>query len=76
MGYNSKILSVLYWVGMILFLLRETADPVKLGIPPIAWNWITLLGTIASLIAGKLGASYLGKGQAPDFIALKGSGRQ
>lgn len=62
MGYDSKVWSVIFWVGVIGTTIGQTVtNPAEYGLPPIAVRWISLIGIICMALGGKLGQSYLKK---------------
>lgn len=72
MGYNSRVWSVLFWVGAVATLVAQTiTDPADYGLSPVAVRWIGLIGAALGLVGGKLGQSYLSKAGQDDKVDVR-----
>ena len=61
MGYDSKVWSVVMWIGVVAIGLASLANPAEYGIPAVIVPYVKLVAFIATLVGAKLGRSYLGK---------------
>ncbi len=63
MGYDSRIWSVLFYALSGLFAAVAASSAPELGLTAVAYKW-TLIGLSVGLgVTGKLGKSWLGKGE-------------